>query len=296
MERSAYKLPVMVGCRYNKCKFCDLFKHLKFRVIPIEEVRADIERVYKSGGRPRKIFLGDGSAFDLPTEHLLQILDLIHSFFPECSEINMNATVKGVAGKSDDDLRMLADGGVRHLYIGVETGLEDVLAFMNKGNTVAELRDQVLRMQKYGLCLDAHFMTGAAGTGRGQENAEATAAVLTELHATSATNFSMFVQHSTPLYQDVLDGKFTPASEYESLMEEKRLIGLICDSLIKEGNHTMKYEGFHDFIAFHVWGTLPRDGERIIAKLDAVIREYENKQDIKAIIGPDSTFTIRSAY
>ena len=56
MERSAYKLPVMVGCRYNKCKFCDLFKHLKFRVIPIEEVTADIKRVYDSGGRPRKIY------------------------------------------------------------------------------------------------------------------------------------------------------------------------------------------------------------------------------------------------
>ena len=296
MERSAYKLPVMVGCRYNKCKFCDLFKHLKFRVIPIEEVREDIKRVYDSGGRPRKIFLGDGSAFDLPTEHLLQILDVIHSFFPDCFEINMNATVKGISYKSDDELRALADSGVRHLYIGVETGLEDVLAFMNKGNTVAELREQVRRIQKYGMCLDAHFMTGAAGKGRGEENAKATAAVLTELHATSATNFSMFVQHSTPLYQDVLDGKFTPASEYESLMEEKRLIGLISDSLLKEGTHTMKYEGFHDFISFHVWGTLPWDGERIIAKLDAVINEYENKQDIKAIIGPDSTFTIRSAY
>ena len=79
-------------------------------------------------------------------------------------------------------------------------------------------------------------------------------------------------------------------------IEEKRLIELICDALTKDGDHTMKYEGFHDFISFHVWGTLPRDGERIIEKLDAVINEYENKQDIKAIIGPDSTFTIRSAY
>ena len=139
-------------------------------------------------------------------------------------------------------------------------------------------------------------MTGAAGMGRGQENAEATAAVLTELHATSATNFSMFIHYLTPLYQDVLSGTFTPASEYESLMEEKRLIGLICDALSKEGNHTMKYEGFHDFIAFHVWGTLPRDGQRIIARLDEAIREYENRQDIKAVIGPDSTFTIQSAF
>ena len=296
MERSAYKLPVMVGCRYNKCKFCDLFKHLKFRVIPIEEVREDIKRVYESGGRPRKIFLGDGSAFDLSTEHLLQVLDVIHSFFPDCFEINMNATVKGISYKSDEELKALADSGVRHLYIGVETGLEDVLAFMNKGNTVAELREQVLRIQKYGMCLDAHFMTGAAGMGRGEENAKATAAVLTDLHATSATNFSMFIHYLTPLYQDVLNGSFTPASEYESLIEEKRFIELICDALTKEGNHTMKYEGFHDFITFHVWGTLPRDGERIITKLDAAISEYENKQDIKAIIGPDSTFTIKSAY
>ena len=167
---------------------------------------------------------------------------------------------------------------------------------MNKGNTVAELREQVLRIQKYGMCLDAHFMTGAAGTGRGEENAKATAAVLTDLHATSATNFSMFIHYLTPLYQDLQSGSFIPASEYESLLEEKKLIGLICDALNKEGNHTMKYEGFHDFISFHVWGTLPRDGERIIAKLDAAINEYETKQDIKAVIGPDSTFTIMSSY
>ncbi len=70
MERSAYKLPVMVGCVYNRCRFCDLFKHLKFRIIPIDEVEADLLRVYNAGGRPRKIFLGDGSAFALQTDHL----------------------------------------------------------------------------------------------------------------------------------------------------------------------------------------------------------------------------------
>ena len=74
MERSAYKLPVMVGCVYNHCRFCNLFRHLKFRLIPIEEVEADLKRVYDTGGSPRKIFLGDGSAFALDTDYLIHIL------------------------------------------------------------------------------------------------------------------------------------------------------------------------------------------------------------------------------
>ncbi len=294
MERAAYKLPVMVGCCYNQCKFCDLFKHLKFRVIPLEEVEADIQRVHEAGGNPRKIFLGDGSAFALPTGHLMKILSLIHQYFQGSIEINMNATVKSIMDKSDDELRMLADNGVRHLYIGLESGLEDVLLFMNKGNTVEQLRESVKRLHAYGMCFDAHIMTGAAGSGRGPENAAATAAVLTDLKATSATNFSMFIHHSVPLYQDVKTGQFAPASEYENLLEDKILIEDICN-LIEEG-HSMKYESFHDFIAFHVWGTLPQDRDRMLARLDKAIEEYQAKQSVVSIIKPGSTFEIKSVY
>jgi coproporphyrinogen III oxidase-like Fe-S oxidoreductase len=74
-----------------------LFKHLKFRVIPLEEVEADIQRVHEAGGNPRKIFLGDGSAFALPTEHLMKILALIHQYFQGSIEINMNATLNAPA-------------------------------------------------------------------------------------------------------------------------------------------------------------------------------------------------------
>lgn len=310
MERAAYKLPVMVGCCYNQCKFCDLFKHLKFRVIPIEEVEADIKRVAEAGGCPRKIFLGDGSAFALETEHLMKILDLIHRYFQGFIEINMNATVRSILNKSDDELRMLADNGVRHLYIGLESGLEDVLSFMNKGNTVEELRRAVDRLHKYGMHFDAHIMTGSAGHGRGPENAAATAEVLTSLKATSATNFSMFIHHEVPLYQDMKDGKFTAASEYENLFEDRLLIQHISDRLaesgeytiesgehdIDAGGHTMKYESFHDFISFHVWGTLPQDRDKMLARLDTAIEEYRDKQSVVSVIDPGSTFTIQSAY
>lgn len=296
MERAAYKLPVMVGCCYNQCRFCDLFKHLKFRIIPIEEVEADIRRVSEAGGSPRKIFLGDGSAFALSTDYLISILDLIHKYLPQCGEINMNATVTSILDKSDEELQLLADNGVKHLYIGVESGLEDVLNFMNKGNTVDQLINAVKRIRKYGMCFDAHIMTGAAGHGRGTENAAATAKILTELGASSATNFSMFIHYETPLYQDLQQGRFTAASEYENLMEDRELIRLICEDLSRTGDHSMKYEGFHDFISFHVWGTLPRDGAKMMAKLDKAIDEYAERQDVLCVIDTDSTFEIRSAY
>lgn len=296
MERAAYKLPVMVGCCYNQCRFCDLFKHLKFRVIPLEEVEADIRRAAEAGSKPRKVFLGDGSAFALDTGHLLKITELLYRYFGGPLEINMNATVKSILCKSDEELQKLADNGVRHLYIGLESGLEDVLAFMNKGNTVEELRLAVDRLHRYGMCFDAHIMTGAAGAGRAAENAAATAEVLTGLDATSATNFSMFIHHSVPLYNDVQSGDFIPASEYENLLEDRLLIQEISHRLAESGGHAMKYEGFHDFIAFHVWGTLPRDCDKMTARLDQVIEEYKDKQSLVSLIDPDSTFEIKSAY
>lgn len=116
------------------------------------------------------------------------------------------------------------------------------------------------------------------------------------MQASSATNFSMFIHHETPLYRDLSEGRFNAASEYENLLEERELIRAISERLIENGNHTIKYEGFHDFISFHVWGQLPRDMEKMQIKLDNIIREYSSKKDVKAIIDPDSTFEIKSAY
>jgi hypothetical protein len=94
----------------------------------------------------------------------------------------------------------------------------------------------------------------------------------------------------------MLGGKFNAASEYENLLEERELIRAISERLIKNGKHSMKYEGFHDFISFHVWGVLPRDMDKMQIKLDNIISEYSSKKDVKSIIDPDSKFEIKSAY
>lgn len=65
MERASFMLPVMVGCSYNRCKFCNLFRHLNYRELPLKQIEGELKRVREAGGSPKRIFLGDGNAFGL---------------------------------------------------------------------------------------------------------------------------------------------------------------------------------------------------------------------------------------
>ncbi len=270
MERSAFMLPIMVGCSYNRCRFCNLFRHLKYRELPFEQIEEELVRVKKAGGSPKRIFLGDGNAFAQKSERLLQILEMIRSYFPECREINMDATVTSILGRSDAELARFYKLGVRHLYLGIESGLDDVLAFMEKDHNQAQAYEAVRRLHEAGMIYDAHIMTGAAGKGRGTENARALADFLNRTRPAHVVNFSMFLHKEVPLYQNILDGSFLPASEKENLLEERCLIELL--------NAEILYEGFHDFIEFRVRGSLPKDKEKMIARLGERIK---NMSDIE---------------
>ena len=269
MERSSFMLPVTVGCPYNQCKFCNLFRHLRYRELPAEKIEEELKRVKDIGGSPTKIFLGDGNAFGLKTERLFWILERIQSYFPDCRTINMDATVTSILQKSEQELKRLAEYGVRHLYLGIESGLEDVLTFMKKDHTVSEAYEAIERLQAAGLIYDAHIMTGVAGRGRGRENADALAQFLNQTHPAHVVNFSMFIHREVPLYREIENGNYVPADELESLREEKRLL--------EQLNIPVKYEGFHDYLQIRVRGKLPSDQEKMVGKLETFIKKYEAK-------------------
>lgn len=277
MERSAFMLPIAVGCSYNACKFCTLFKHLKYRELPLEEIEAELARVQRVGGNPKRVFLGDGNAFGVATDKLLTILGLVHQYFPNCEGVNMDATVTNIQEKSDEELKALKEAGVDQLYLGIETGLDDVLTFMCKDHNLEEVYGAIERLHKFGLDYDAHMMTGIAGKGRGMENAEAIAEFYNKTNPRKIVNFSMFIHTDAPLYRDIEKGNFVPADELECMMEERRLLELLQVP-------DVEYDGFHDFIKTRVRGVLPYDREKMLAKLDKVIEEYREKEPIYSVV------------
>ena len=179
--------------------------------------------------------------------------------------------------KTDEELRALSNNGYKHLYIGIESGLSDVLSFMHKEHDVAEAEREIARIKNAGMIYDAHIMSGVAGKGRGIENAEALAAFLNRTKPEFVVNFSMFISSDTPLYQDIVKGCFHPATELENLKEDRRLVELLAT----DGTELF-YESFHDCIRKRVWGNLAKDREKMIIQLDKWIEEFEKKESIYA--------------
>lgn len=282
MERSSYMLPVAVGCSYNRCKFCTLFRHLKYRELPMEQIEAELERVRSLGGNPKHVFLGDGNAFGLATKRLLEITDLIHRYFPGCQAINMDGTITNIQAKSREELLALRKAGICHLYLGIESGLDDVLRYMGKDHNLDQAYRQIDRIQRAGFIFDAHIMTGIAGHGRGLENGTATAEFFNRTRPQRIINFSMFLFRSAPLFQEAQAKTFIPATELENLQEERLLLELL------KTDGPLAYDGFHDRIEFRVRGTLPDDRKNMLNKLDLAIEGYRNHEPVIAVTDDSS--------
>ncbi len=268
MERASFMLPVSVGCSYNQCRFCMLFRHLKYRQLPPEEIKAEIDRVAGLGGSPRRVFLGDGNAFSLSSQQLETVLTWLREAFPKCESVSMDATVHNILSKSDDQLRSLRSLGLTDLYMGIECAQDDVLTLMNKGHTVAQAEGAIEKLHRCGIEYDAHIMTGICGKGRGEENGRELAKFFNRTRPVRICNFSLFLHKGSQLYRLVEDGLFAPADERENLLEELTMLrGL-------EGVNA-EYDGLHDFVPLRVRGTLPGGRDKMIAALEAAIEKYD---------------------
>lgn len=267
-EKGAFKLPISVGCSYNECKFCGLFKDLKFKIIDDEIVFAEIDRVKSATGSPKVCFLGDGNAFHNTTDRLIKIITYLKENILSIEKIRMDSTITDIKNKTDEELKKLSEVGVEILYIGIESGLDDVLTFMNKEHkTNAEAKEQINRLHKFNIEYSAHIMAGVSGEGRSIENAKAMAKFFNDTKPVSITNFTMFISEDLILYKDIKQGKFKPASNKESLEEAKQLINDI--------DIEVDIDSFHDYIPFRVKGHLPKDKDKLISRIDKEIKRLQ---------------------
>ena len=278
MERASYMLPVTVGCSHNKCRFCMLFKHLQYRVLPVEQVFAEIDRVAAIGGNPKRVFLGDGNAFSLSARRIEEIVVYLKEKMPGVECIGMDSHTKNILDKTPEELKRLRELGVTDFYIGIECGLEDVLAFVDKGNTLAEAEKAIQMLHDADMYYDAHIMTGICGKGRGVENGKALAEFFNRTKPHRICNFSLFFHRCSELYQDYLDGKYEPADELENLIEELTLLENMDD-------FPCDFDGMHDFVLFRNRGKWPQDKEKMISRLKKQI-EYmqQHPETIKVAI------------
>lgn len=120
-------LQVTLGCSWNQCAFCEMYTSKKFKIKPFEQVRHEIESLKPYRNEIKKVFLSDGNAMILSGQKLLNILEEINKAFPKINRISAYALPGDIISKSDEELAQMKRAGLQLIYVGIETGYDDLL-------------------------------------------------------------------------------------------------------------------------------------------------------------------------
>lgn len=264
-EADAYILQATIGCSWNHCTYCDMYRDKSFSVRPLEETLADIDAAADAAGeRIEKVFVADGDALILPMDHWLPILQRCRERLPNLRRVSCYAMARNVAGKTDEELRTLAGAGLSTLYIGPESGDDVTLKRIAKGDTFAGHVEAAQRAKAAGMKLSVIALLGIASE-RSAEHAEATARLVTEMDPAYFAALTVTVVPGTPLATLRARGKFEVPPVPELLRELRTMVDLArpTDALFRT-NHASNY--------LPLGGRLPRDRERIVSVIDAALR------------------------
>lgn len=275
-EASSLLLEVTAGCTHHKCKFCTLYEELpfKFRMSPLEDIEADLKEasnIFKwNNSKVTRTFLTGANPFVLKYDRLMVIADLIHKYIPTSQTIGCFARVTDVTLKSDDELLSLRNAGYDGLTIGIETGDDDALQFMNKGYLAADIVTQCKRLDQAGISYSFFYLTSISGSGRGEIGAKLTADICNQVHPKLIGANMLTIYPESELYQEIQRGTWIEESEIEKYQEVKVLIANLSIPV------TFAAMGASN--AFQLYGVLPQDKEKLFATIDKIISEVGEEE------------------
>jgi len=264
-EMNTVLIPVTSGCSYNKCAFCSMYKDVPYCQVPF----ADIEMQLRSGYiYTEKVFLTGADPMSIGFEKMKRLLDMIHQYLPYCACVASYASIKNIFRYSVDELSILHDAGLRLLYIGFETGRDDILKLMNKGHTVSEAIQQAKKLNEAKIQFNTVVMYGIAGKGESVDNAFATAKMINQFITSRVITMNLTVFYGTELDGMVKKGDFIPPDGNERLLEIKTLLEKL------EPKKPMLFDTTHPTNIIKIQGTLPKDRETLINTVKKYIKKF----------------------
>ena len=266
----AYSLIVQVtyGCSHNTCAFCGMYKEKRFALRPLAEVLEDFHlarQYYRNVGR---IFLADGDALIRKVSDLVTILDTIRELFPECERVSSYASPSSLQIRTDEELQLLRDKGLTLLYMGLESGCDDVLKLMRKGHTSAEIVECGQKVKRNGIGLSVTAITGLGGPELMEAHAVDTAKALNAMNPEYIGILTLVVEDGTPLQDWVREGKFHLLTPAQVLQETKLMVeNFDSPGSVFRMNHASNY--------LSLKGTLNEDKEAMLAQIRRAERHME---------------------
>jgi radical SAM superfamily enzyme YgiQ (UPF0313 family) len=224
-EANSLLLPITIGCSHNKCTFCRTYLGVQFRIRPLEDIKQDIDRVAKNySWSLRRVFLEEGDAIIAPQHRLVEALKYLNEKFPNLEKIGSYATPQAALIKSPEELKELHRLGLKIVYMGVESGDEELLKKINKGATYDQIVEAGRRIKETGITLSVTVILGLGGPAGSQNHALKTAKILSDIDPDFAGALTILLVPGTPLHRDWEEGRFELITPFQSLEELKTII------------------------------------------------------------------------
>ena len=258
-------LEVTRGCTHNKCKFCTMYKGVKFGVPTMETIEEDLRELAATVPHARTIQLLSANPLALPYDKMAPILEKVNEYLPEMEHIYTVGRVTDLRNKSVEQLRSLRDLGMNEISLGTESGDDWTLDRVRKGYHAEDIIEQCAKLDEAGIRYWHTFLNGVAGRSHTREHAINSAKVFSQTNPMVVGTGGLTLFPGTPLLDEANHGEFDPLSEREMLEEALLFVeNLTCDCT---------------FITHHTIGGENLTGPDFLGRKDAVIAALRDQID-----------------
>lgn len=262
-------LQVTAGCTHHKCKFCTLYDDIpfKFRLSQLEEIEQDLQELCFHTPDVTRLFLVGANPFVLSTDKLRHIAYLAKQYLTKLKTIGCFARITDIYNKSIAELKVLHSLGYNGITIGVETGDNDALEFMNKGYNADDILSQCQKLDEAGIEYNFFYLTGIYGAGKSEKGVEETLKIFNQLNPKLVGASMLTVYSNSTLSQEIKLGKWVEESETEKFEELKLLI-----NGLQIPTHFAAL-GASNMLQLH--GKLPEEKQSLILGIDTLLQHYD---------------------
>ena len=264
-EAYSILLQVTLGCSHNKCTFCGTFKNKRFQIKDNDIILSDILFASKYMKGQDQVFLMDGDALIIPQKRLMWILERIQEHLPWVKRVGAYANTKGISMKSPQELTELRQNGLGMLYLGVETGDDEIRTKINKGSSAQHCLEMGKRVKDAGIQLTVTLLLGIAGKEKSLEHARATGELVSAIDPDFASALTVILIPGTPLWEEYERGDFQMPDEQGLLIEMREMI-----------DHTNLSHGLfsssHASNYLPIRALLPEGKQEVLDMIDAALR------------------------
>ncbi|WP_461640076.1 radical SAM protein [Labilibaculum euxinus] len=270
-EAHSLIIQVTLGCAWNKCAFCEMYSSKQFQARKEEDIFADIQSMSPYSNHYRKVFLADGNAMVLSFDKLSRILDQLNTTFPRLTRVSAYAIPKDIEAKTDKELQILAEKGLKLLYVGIESGDDELLKAIDKGENFESTSHALQRARKAGIKLSVMILNGLGGKTFSQQHALNSAKLINKIQPEFLSTLVLSYPYGEDHFMKKFKGDFIPLNTIELIAEMKVFIGnLELSKSIFRSDHASNY--------LILRGNFPRDKQEMLNRIDGVLNDPANAQ------------------